>query len=336
VSHPIVRHAVRHPLRVLCAIGGIALAVMAGGGAVRDWSGWLLFEGQARALVGIDDGPTRRAGWSFVYRGRPIAVRIEIPERQIAAARALESEPVFMSGGALRDAYMSTLVRTQSQGAVVDEVASRLRGWRNRLALDDDAYLEFIARAVQSIPYGEPRPRVAPPAAFLADGRGVCSERSVLLAALLVHEGYDTAVWIFDSQRHVAVGVRGLGSGFERSGYALIETTRESYVGEVGADLAGRSEVVRPPQLVRLGGERVYGADLQARFIVDTLVRTRSTQSALAPYRRYAEADAGPWKREFAARALAHEQTTRLAGWIEAASDDRARVFRLLSDAGGR
>jgi hypothetical protein len=263
-------------------------------------------------------------------------VRVDVPERQIAAARELRSEPVFMSGGALREAYMSTLVRTQADGTVVAAVASELRGWRNRLALDDDAYLELIARAVQDIPYGTPRPRVSPPAAFLADGSGVCSERSILLAALLLHEGYDTAVWIFDSQRHVAVGVRGAGSGFDHSGYALVETTRDSYVGEVGDELAGRSELNRAPQLVRVGGERTYRADLEAQFIVDTMARTRSTRNALAAYRRYAETTVGPWRREFAARALQHEQTTRLAAWLETASDDRAGVFRMLTDSGGR
>lgn len=336
MTHMILHHLAQHPVRVFLAVGGALLAVVAGGGAVRDWSGWLVFEARSQALVRINDGPSRVVGWTFFYRGRRIDVRVHVPERQIAAARELESEPVFMSGGALREAYMSTLVRTQAEGAVVAAVASELRGWRNRLALDDDAYLELISRAVQDIPYGTPRPRVAPPAAFLADGSGVCSERSVLLAALMLHEGYDTAVLIFDSQRHVAVGVRGSGSGFEGSGYALIETTRDSYVGEVGDELAGRSEIIRAPQLVRVGGTRAYGADLEAQFIVDTLARTRSTQNALAPYRRYAESVAGPWQREFAARARLHEQTTRLAAWLETASDERGKVFRLLTDSGGR
>lgn len=336
MTHTVLHHLARHPVRALLATGGALLAVMAGGDGVRDWSGLLLFEARAQALVRIQDGPSRMVGWAFSYRGRRIDVRVPVPERQIAAARELPSEPVFMSGGALREAYMSTLVRTQSEGAVVGAVASELRGWRNRLALDDDAYLELIAHAVQEIPYGTPRPRVAPPAAFLADGSGVCSERSVLLAALLLHEGYDTAVWIFDSQRHVAVGVRGAGSGFEHSGYALIETTRESYVGEVGDNLAGRSAVIRAPQLVRVGGTRIYRADIEAQFIVDTMARTRSTRNALAVYRRYAETAVGPRQREFAAFARECDQTTRLAAWLETASDDRARVFRLLTDTGGR
>jgi hypothetical protein len=164
----------------------------------------------------------------------------------------------------------------------------------------------------------------------------VCTERSVLLAALLLHEGYDTAVWVFDTQAHVAVGVRGAGRGFHDSGYAFIETTRESYVGEVSDPVSGGSEVVREPQLIRVGGTRVYTADLEAQYILDTLARTRLAKNALAQFDRYAATASEPFKREYAQRAELHQQTTRFAAWLEGASDDRARVFDLLTASRGR
>lgn len=336
MSSPNRSHVRRHPLWLAASALLVAAGVAFATGTARDWAAWALFDAQARALARTTGGPRVPAGWTFEFRGRRIRVSVAVPKREIAAARDLPSGPVFMSGGGLRAAYMRSLVRTQAGGDVVGQVASELRGWRNRYALDDDAYLEMCARAVQSIPYGTPRERVAPPAAFLADGRGVCSERSVLLAALLLHEGYDTAVWVFDTQRHVAVGVRGAGQGLDGSGYDFIETTRESWVGEMGDELAGRSAAARDPQLIRVGGERTYGADIESRVIADTLARTRVSVDALAQYRRHAESAPPGWESRFAALARMHDQTTRLAKWLESASDERETVYRMLTDSAGR
>ena len=121
-----------------------------------------------------------------------------------------------------------------SRSSTIAQIADQLGRMRAGLGLDDDGYVELIARFVQEIPYGTLDGEVRLPVEVAASGSAVCDDKSVLLAALLVHEGYDTVVWAFDSQAHAAVGVRCLGPGMRGSGYAFIETTAPAYVGQVG------------------------------------------------------------------------------------------------------
>jgi predicted CXXCH cytochrome family protein len=149
--------------------------------------------------------------------------------------------------------------------------------------LDSDEYVELLSRAVQSVPYGTPDWQIRLPATLIEDGRGVCTDKSVLLAALLLHEGYDTGIWIFDTQHHAAVAVRGAGLGFGGTRYSFIETTREAYVNEYDDELLARGTYIAPPRLVRLGGSAIYTADDEASFVADELRRSRLSSVVLAP-----------------------------------------------------
>ncbi|MDO8963986.1 MAG: hypothetical protein Q7W30_05760 [Coriobacteriia bacterium] len=330
-----LRAVVRRPVLAFLATVLVGTLLCAGG-AARDWAEYAVFAARAQALALTDAGPVRTVDWSFRYRGSALNLRVRVPRGQIDAARALPSERVFLSGGALREAYMTTLVRTQSTSALVGGIALQFRRLRDSLRLDDDRYVELIADAVQEIPYGTPREHVSAPAGVLADSAGVCTEKSILLAAILLHEGYDTALFVFDTQAHVAVGVRGAGPGLRGSGYAFIETTRPSYVGEADGRFLVSGGTTRALQLVRLGGDRTYASDIEAAFTVGALARTRMTELALAPYPALRSRGAGTWRRIYAGLADRHAQTTRLADWMERNTDDRTRVYALLTRSGGR
>ncbi len=180
---------------------------------ITGWTGYHEFAAGLRRIHGL--APSGRAStltMAFPFRGHRYAVTAVVDDAQLAAERGLATEGVFNSQGAIRDAYVRTLVDDQSRGAVVAQLTAGLRRIRRELRLDDDQYVELMAAAVQAQTYGVPRWRIELPAAEVAQGRGVCSDRSVLLASMLMHEGYDTVLWVFYNEHHVAVGVRGSGS----------------------------------------------------------------------------------------------------------------------------
>jgi hypothetical protein len=112
---------------------------------------------------------------------------------------------------------------------------------------------------VQDIPYGRIGSEIGTPAEMIAERRGVCTEKSVLLAALMLHEGYETAVLVLDSYHHTAVGVRTDDARFRTLPYAFVETTARRSVGEYDPGLLGWGPIGRPPQTIQLGGTKRFG-----------------------------------------------------------------------------
>ncbi len=211
-------------------------------------------------------------------------MRIAIDPVELATARGLDTSRVFSSVGPVREAYVRQLVETMSRSGTIVQIADRLGGIRAELGLDDDGYVELIARFVQEIPYGTVDSEVRLPIEVVAMGSGVCDDKSVLLAALLVHEGYDTAVWAFDSQAHAAVGVRCLGPGMRGSGYAYVETTAPAYVGQITGSYGGYARWRRSPQMIPVGGTKRYTADLESEFVSRMADQAGWSARQLRPY----------------------------------------------------
>ncbi len=272
----------------------------------------------------------------YAYRGRTYFARVEIPGSELAISRPLATEYVFGSRRLVRAAYLRTMVSAGRHDPVVAQLCAELQRTRDRLGLDSDEYAELIARFVQQIPYGNAAPRFGAPAVVLADGRAVCADKSVLLATLLAHEGYSAAVVAIDSNNHAATAVRGTGPGYLGSGYAYVETTVDSYVGEVPPESGGAGPVEARTQIVRVSGGRPYRSDLEAQFVGETLVRAKQAARALEPYRRYAARASGDSRVAFASMAERHVEALELTTELRRSMDDRARMYALMTRSGGR
>ena len=153
------------------------------------------------------------------------------------------------------------------QTPVYDELLGELRRIRDYYHLDEDEYLELIVYFVQkciwydgkkrrqflantsltaenfnSYLFGDADITLAQrfPVETLVEGRGMCLEKSMLLAALLSREGYAAAIFLFRCGLHAAVGVRvpvSYGLGYfahdgEGATYVYIEPTEKAYVGD--------------------------------------------------------------------------------------------------------
>jgi len=272
----------------------------------------------------------------YRFRGQTRFVRVAVDRRELAAARRTDTAKVFSSVAPVRAGRVRALVDAQSRSRTIDAIARQLAEDRRELGLDSDEYVELMARFVQEIPYGGADPEAKLPVEVLADGRGVCDDRSIMLAALLVHEGYDTGVWVFDSQAHAAVGVRCLGPGMRGTGYAFLETTRLAFVGQANGTFVSRSAWRRNPQLIKLGGRTAYRADLEAAFVAGQLERARGLAHATASYARFVRT--GPTRLKPVYQAVADSQVAaeQLANRLDGSSDERARMFSLLTESAGR
>lgn len=252
-------YARKRPVRA-CLIG-LVLVVIAATAFVRvaDLGRWWLFTQRLAAFTETaPTGEPRLRAWTVGYGHARYPVEVHIYPSEIEAGRALNTAWVFESPAPVRARYVRSLVIAQSQTRLVSEFAGQMRAIARRAQLDSDGYAELLARSVQDIEYGSVGSEIGLPAEILELGQGVCSEKSVLLGALLLHEGYDTAVLVLDSQDHVAVGLGSDGPRFRDLPYAFVETTSNTAIGEVRPDYLEWGPIGRPPQTIPLGGAKRY------------------------------------------------------------------------------
>ena len=218
--------------------------------------------------------------------------------------------------------YYHDFADDPAQIPAINDVCRQLRAIRDRAGLDSNQYLELIAKYVQSMPYdwklyesGKGEQRF--PVQTLVDGKGLCGDKSVLLADLLSHEGYSVSLLDFDPEKHMAVGVSGPGTTYASSGYLFLETTAPCYVTDVPTSYAGGMTLTSEPIVVKIGSGtgRYTAADEIGR-----IVNARNTAQAAAE-KLYEKA-----KQESLSNSQAHAINTKLNLAYEASTDLRSNV----------
>jgi hypothetical protein len=264
-----------------CALGVFALGTNQLVGLAR-------CEVFARRVEALDSKLTQSnasvASWSFAFGDQACTVEVPIYQSELDAANKIDTRAVYKSGGKLREDYIVRLAKAQSSSGFIERLASRLREIKRERGLSDDGYLELMVRAVQSIPFGSQEARMRLPVEVVSSGYGVCSEKSFLLAALMLHEGYDTSFWVLETQNHVAPGVAVEGPDFRDSGYAFIETTRLAFIGEVSDADRAAGPIARPPRLIRLGGQKRYTMGEKVAYVLEELERAERMDETLTRY----------------------------------------------------
>jgi len=179
--------------------------------------------------------------------------------------------------------YYRAFADDPAQKPAIDDVARQLRAIRDRSHLSSDRYMELIAKYVQSIPYDEKLWASGKgvqrfPVETLVDGTGLCGDKSVLLAALLSHEGYSAALLHFPPEKHMAVGVRGPGTTYDGTGWLFVETTAPGYISDIPKSFVGGMTLSSTPQVIEVGaGKLQYGA---ARDIAHIIAVREAAQPA--------------------------------------------------------
>jgi len=97
----------------------------------------------------------------------------------------------------------------------------------------------------------------------MLDGGGDCDEKSVLCAAILAHEGFDSAIFVFDEEAHAALGIKVTAEKFPGTDYSYVEMTEIMPVGQWGELETPAGDAIAltsEPLVVEIEGEPVRTA----------------------------------------------------------------------------
>jgi len=317
---------------LLIAASAVSLYAFA---TVHAFFSWRSFDAQTERATSSSAGRDIDRGWEFRFAETTVSVDVTLDAESLARTQAIASRRVFRSSGWLRERYITRLVDRQSSEPFIDSLAEELDREASLLGIADaDSRLEFYVAAVQAIPYGEVDSEIRLPMEVVAAGSGVCTEKTLLLAELLVNRGYSTVLWVLPTQRHVALGVGTTGQGYHDSGFAFIETTRAAWIGECDPAYRAAGPIAQDPVQIDLGGALRYESGAQVEYVLRVLDSARRESEVLGPRRIYArvlsEANAG----EYADRAERSAYALRIAEFIEANPHRRAEVYERLTAEG--
>ena len=219
-------------------------------------------------IIPDTDSGIRRVTVKIPYAHLNYAHTIEVDEALYAGAKKSGKSATVPAG--IGDAWLAGYYRAfvfdKHQEGFYPKLLAPFRKIRKDLNLDSDRYLELLTAYVQGLPYDKEKLasiEIAPrfPVETAVDGTGICSDKSLLLAGLLSHEGYAAALLHFGKENHLAVGIPApAGFDFQKTGYAVIETTAVSYIGSDPCTETKGSLVTRPKVIPIGNGTKTYSA----------------------------------------------------------------------------
>jgi TPR repeat len=129
---------------------------------------------------------------------------------------------------------------------------------------DPDDQVRIAVSLVQKIPYDEDvinsdSLEIRYPYQTLFDNKGVCCEKSVLLAYILRELGYGTVLFDFPEEQHTAVGIKVVTQySYKNTGYAFIETTTPSIISNGNGDYPGFGRIQSAPEVLPVAAGRSF------------------------------------------------------------------------------
>lgn len=182
--------------------------------------------------------------------------------------------------------YYTAFLADEDLSSLYDHLSGEFTRIRSQQSLDNDEYLELITVFVQSLPYETDAENIEPkfPVELIAEGRGDCDDKSLLLAALLAHEGYDVVLLYFSDESHMAVGVKSTDCIYKETGYAYIETTNVTFVGIAPLELEDGTKLLSDPLVIPVGfGNRTYKKCKETMDLHNASKSARATIAGMNP-----------------------------------------------------
>lgn len=129
------------------------------------------------------------------------------------------------------DESVNEYLNIPSEDKSISEITTSIKNLSTNRKLKDDQTLELATAFVQSIPYDEEQAKTDQfhpryPYEVIYDKKGICSDKSILMIAILRDMGYGNSAFLYDSESHMAAGVSCPKTySTSTSGYCIIETT---------------------------------------------------------------------------------------------------------------
>ena len=184
-----------------------------------------------------DDGRLVTSSMVFPFQENTVSLAVSIPEGLYQAASRADKRAILLGEWEDDDDwttgyYLSFLTDPQMEQVYI-ATDDALRAGAPDAAENSDEYLEFLSVYVQSLKYETGSDDAGPkfPVETVIEKTGDCDDKSILLAGLLSHNGYNVSLFFFPEDSHMAVGIASDEPGFRDSGYLFIETTNVSLIG---------------------------------------------------------------------------------------------------------
>lgn len=128
--------------------------------------------------------------------------------------------------------YYTNYVLDPSQDGAMDNIITTIK----RQTANPDDQARIAISMVQQIPYDSDKSKqltentkVRYPYQVIYENKGICSEKSLLLAALLRKLDFGVVLFHFEPEKHMTIGIRSPAQyAYVNSGYAFVETTSPS------------------------------------------------------------------------------------------------------------
>jgi hypothetical protein len=224
---------------------------------------------------------------SFPFEQASVTITLPVDAALYNGARNTDKS-VAIRGNVSENVWISESYRAMINDSAQDRFYSDLTGEFSRMKqeqhLSDDEYVELMMVYVQSLTYvTKPDNPAKFPVETAVDQSGDCDDKSLLLAGLLAHEGYKVALFVFDPESHMAVGIGSTDSLYKDTGYAYIETTNFSFAGIPPDSLRGGVVLQSDPLIIPIGtGPRFYSSGRETAYINNVVSRAEEKTSELA------------------------------------------------------
>ena len=200
----------------------------------------------------------------FVYKKKRHIFEVGIPAKYYEGAKRADHYfsycPSMIN---LESAYYTDIeskILEKSQEVFYRNLLSEFYQIKQKEKLTNDEYLELMVKYVQSLPYDYEKVsrktfQVRFPIETAVEGKGICSDKSLLLAGLLTCSGYAVSILSFEKEEHMMVGLPvSQNSGSLNTGHLFIETTTPLLIG-CYADEPGKENLVikSVPNIYKIG-----------------------------------------------------------------------------------
>jgi hypothetical protein len=200
--------------------------------------------------------------FSFDYKGTPQNISLSL-DTTVKNSYALASHQYQYSGRLPRDwrtDYYAMYTDRADDVAVIRDLLDQIRQLAPGASRDElaDLATAFVQGAIaydwetfHNIDQGQ----IRYPYETLWDAKGVCADKSILLAKILRELEYDLVIFTFERANHMALGLRApAGFGHYRSDFTFVESTAPTPIGRVPDTYVGGIKLENNPLIVPVKG----------------------------------------------------------------------------------
>ena len=147
--------------------------------------------------------------------------------------------------------FYLTLLEHEKQKIFLKPFVEKIKSLGRQNQYDD---LRIATSLVQQIPYGKIKnykERRFYPYEVLYNQCGVCEDKSILLAFLLRELGYGVVLLEFETEHHMAVGIKVPEEfSYKKTGYAFVETTQPNIISDCHCEYVNTGKLTSIPSLI--------------------------------------------------------------------------------------